>query len=307
MFSWPDFLKQYNIAFETQGRHARLPCPFCPPNERHLAIDLGGRGWWCWVGRKAHSGISPARLVAALLHCSLEHAAILTGSRGKPPPIDDFKTRIEALMNETAPEPQLLQWQREFRPFDDSPMAEPFNHYLIKRGFTHSQIATMTRKYELHYCRHGRFRYRIIFPIRHRGKLVAWTGRSIVTGEERRYKAEGPAPHYLLWFDRLKSGGDCIALTEGPFDALKLCVLGLPATCFFTSGPSDQQVDLLYDLLPRYRRRVLLLDRHTLPTAMLTESMLRSMQVEAINLPPHLKDPATIRNAGELQNILTLS
>jgi DNA primase len=163
----------------------------------------------------------------------------------------------------------------------------------------------MTPRFGLHYCLHGLWRYRIIFPIHLDGKLVAWTGRTIVKTEERRYRAEGQAPHYLLWFDQLKEGGDTIALCEGPMDALKLRTLGLPATCFFTSGLSAPQMQLLYDLLPRYRRCVVLLDRGTIKTTTETVRQLAAFDVEAIDLPPNRKDPGEIQDVAELRQILS--
>jgi len=309
MFQWTDFLDRHNIAYELQGKHARTRCPFCTEaSERRMAIDLTGKGWWCWVGRKEHSGINPNRLVASFLGISLEAARAITGSgAGFAPDADEFSKAIAALRAEPAkpfsPPPQL-RMPAEFKRIDNGPVAEPFVHYLRGRGFTDPQIMRMTDCYGLRCCLDGYWRYRLIFPIVLDGRLVAWTGRTIAVRERKRYLAEGQAPHYLLWFDQLKKGGQSIVLAEGPFDALKLRFLGQPATCFFTAAPSEQQIDLLGELLPRYRERFLLLDRNTTHTSLRVREHLACYGVAARFLPEPYKDPAELANHAELQQIL---
>src|SRR5262249_36787094 len=153
-FDWISFLDQHDIAYRRQGKHLRLLCPFCAaPNDRRMSIDLEGQGWWCWVGRDQHSGISPNRLVAGLLRCSIQQAAIIAGvRRDGAKSIDNFADRIDALLAPEAPAAEeSLRWPREFRPIDDAPMARPFVAYLLNRGFSRDQIMEMTSRYGLHY------------------------------------------------------------------------------------------------------------------------------------------------------------
>jgi hypothetical protein len=100
---------------------------------------------------------------------------------------------------------------------------------------------------------------------------------------------------------------DTIILVEGPFDALKLNVLGrrtgICSTCFFTNTPSAQQLDQLYDLLPRFRRRYIMLDQDMLPRAMGLANRLSNLDVQVKQLPSNRKDPGEIPNHAELQEI----
>ena len=94
---------------------------------------------------------------------------------------------------------------------------------------------------------------------------------------------------------------DTLVLCEGPFDALKVDVLGrdygIAATCFFTSAPTDAQIALLHDLCPQFRRKVLLLDRGTLALAMRVNSRLAGLGVITREVSGDLKDPG-VHNAA---------
>jgi len=106
----------------------------------------------------------------------------------------------------------------------------------------------------------------------------------------------------------MKTNCDTIYLCEGPFDALKVHALGqvhgICATCFFTAAPTNRQIDLLHEILPKFRYRYLLLDRGTLPSALRIVSILQGLEVKAIQLPEHLKDPGEIVST---QNLLALA
>ena len=88
--------------------------------------------------------------------------------------------------------------------------------------------------------RDPRFHGRIIFGVRDdAANLVALTARAITGRLQPRYLAEGPVDRYLMWTDRMPPKAKTLVLTEGPFDALKVNLLGNPigiwATCCMTS------------------------------------------------------------------------
>jgi hypothetical protein len=312
MFRWRDFLDRRGIEYKREGaRNMRIPCPFCPPNTSRMSVS--DRGWYCWVNPDEHKGGNPNRLVAALLRCSLQEAQAITGVGGIKH-VDAFSETIAALRAGNNPnsrqvirQVRQVEWQSEFKPIDDGVLAQPFVRYLESEkrgGYTRAQIYRMTQDFGIHYCVDGLFRYRLIFPIYFEKKLVAWTARSISPSERLRYRAEGQPPHWLLWFDDLMQGGERIVLTEGPFDALKLRMLGQPATCFFTARPSTEQKALLHSLLPRYRQRVLLLDNNTLATALRVAGELQPFNVRIAVLPTGIKDPALLKNFDCLDHVL---
>ena len=321
---WPQFLSANGIQFVERGRNVSrgniaIPCPFCAgadPSE-HLNVSLSGRGFYC-LRNRAHSG-GEARLVQALLKCSYEQARAVVG--GGPALADDWHSRVMALAAPSweRPPPARLKWPAEFRQLDKRMTARPFWRYLLDRDYTPVQIGKLWQRWDMAYCAKGPFHGRIIFPVYFEGRLVTWTGRAISSRATLRYKslspdfekaaeegtqqALGPISDYLLWWDYLLDcDADTIVLCEGPFDALRLMTLGwtrgVVATCFFTAQPSAAQIDLLHELLPRYRRRFLLLDRNTWATATRVVTDLSALGVERLDLPSGVKDPGELDIAG---------
>lgn len=322
-FDWVSFFSSYRVSFSERGPNTSrdnvvVHCPFCGPKDsgRHMSINLSGKGWRCFRDN-SHRGKNPARLVAALASLPIDRANALVGNAIFIP--DDFLDRVKGLVGpakvEEEEEPEGLAMPKDFRAFvPDLPSARPYERYLREeRGFTLPQIYRLTQRYDLRYCVRGPFRNRIIFPVLFERRLVSWTGRSIDPNAELRYRSlsrdrerameEGLAPSigaisdYVLWYDRLmRSNADILVLNEGPFDALKVDVLGrrhgISATCFFTSRPTEPQLLLLQDLATKFRRRIVMLDaKGTLATGIQISNALSMVGVETYILPETLKDP----------------
>lgn len=313
MFDWQGFLDSNSIPYRTSGAnvsrgHVSVHCPFCgvdDPSE-HMSINLDGRGWSCWRN-KAHAGIKPTRLVAALLDITPASAARLVGDSVFIP--DDFIGTVRSKLAGNAGVADVdLRLPKEFKPIGDKPSARYFRRYLRGRGFTNKRIDLMTRRYGIYYCTRGRFKGRIVFTVVRDKKLQTWTARSIYAAAEQRYMtlsvndedtpARSSINDNILWYDWLKRGGETLVLCEGPFDALKVSVLGrkygFKATCCFTAAPSEQQIELLYDVAPGFNRRLLLLDRGTLATSIRVSTALAAMKIQTILLPRHIKDPGDL-------------
>lgn len=325
-FGWISFFDQHNIEYTSSGPsvvrgNIAIKCPWCGSNDQsqHLSINLEGKGWRCWRNHD-HSGRSPVRLVQVLLKCTFEQAEFLVNGTTSIP--IDFMSHVRRQLEPSKPiKQQDLMLPFAFRPFKNLPSAKRFVNYMLRRGFTEREIWVCTKRYNMGYCTQGPFQGRIIFPVSYFGKLMSWTGRSIYSTAELRYKtlttnkeraereglspAVGPISHYLLWFDDLiKSDADTICLCEGPFDSLRLNVLGhqlgVVATCFFTSAPTSQQVELLHSLLPRFKNRYLILDRGAEGLALKTSFQLSPLGVEVRHLPPGVKDPGELRSTSQL-------
>lgn len=319
-FDWIAFLASHRVAYSDTGPNTSrgnivVHCPFCGPADhgQHMSINVEGRGWRCFRDN-AHRGKNAARLVAALISMPLDRANALVGNATFIP--DDFIGRMRASLGppKEVPVPIGLKMPEEFKAFGGRlPSERPYARYLLQRGFTSSQVERFTDRWEMRYCPRGSFRGRIIFPIKYKKTLVSWTGRTISANEDMRYRAlsrdgertkkEGYEPalgaisHFLLWFDYLmRADADTIVLNEGPFDALKINVLGrkegIVATCFFTSAPTREQLMMLHELLPRFKRRIVMLDSaETLATGIRITNSLSSFGVRSFALPRTLKDP----------------
>lgn len=331
-FDFIRFFERYGIAYASSGANVSrgnvaIHCPFCGSDDagQHLSVSTDGRGWRCFR-RHDHRGKSPVRLVQALIGGSFEHAQALVGGTVAP---DDFMAAVTRAMSSTAStieQRPALRMPPEFKRFTGLPSSRLFIRYLYDRDFSDVQIERMTPQYGIRYCTIGPYRGRIMFPVRFEGQLVSWTGRSIYPTAVLRYRAltndperaqeegmglaVGPISHFLLWYDALLDDkeSDTLCLCEGPFDALKVDILGrsigVRATCFFTSGPTTQQIALLHTLLPRYRYKFLLLDRGTLPNALRIQGQLTGLGVELVELPAELKDPGEICTRRQLRRLL---
>ena len=293
MFDWEHFLQSNRIDYEQEGgRNIKTHCPFCSDDpSKHMIISTEGRGWKCWRDTRRHSGVNPTKLVAALLRCSYAEAARITGS--ETPDTTNFLDRVKSLLTEQKLELPKLQVPSEFRIFSDKPSCRPFLNYLKQRGHTLDDALA----YNLKYAVNGQFSGRIIFSMYLNKQLIGWTGRAIGSREPR-YLTNGAHNHSLMWFDKLKCNpAKVLLICEGPFDALKVNVLGAPsikATCFGTTMPSSNQVNLLYELAPLFDHAFLMLDDGTTSIAMEVLSQLRSIGIRFAKLPEGVKDPGEL-------------
>lgn len=323
MFDWLSFLEQRRIDYISSGKsvtrgNVAVHCPFCGADDPsyHMGISLTGRGWGCWRNAQ-HRGKSDARLVAALIRCTMDQARVITGGQVFIPV--DFAGTVNALMAPKDEAPiRKLKLPPEFSEFsgDPKPSANLFISYLWNRGYSYREIAGMTRHYGMRYCTRGPYKGRIIFPIKHDYRLISWTGRTVYPSVDLRYKVlspdvekarrEGMEPavgintDYLLWYDDLMADDDAdtVVITEGPFDALRVRVLGrdrgITATCLFTSEPHKAQIELLHEVLPRFKRRFLMLDADMFPTAIRVSAALSGTGIMPKMLPAGVKDPGEL-------------
>lgn len=302
-FDWQRFLDSNHVEYVPGVRgNVEVRCPFCgaADHSHHMSISLEGKGWRCWR-KPQHRGIKAARLVQALLNCSWERAVQLTGEATFHP-VENLMDKLNALLAPPKPTRSKLELPVEFKSFTDKPSARPYNRYLHDRGFL---VAKLPR--EMYYATHGDYAGRIIIPVRYNKRLIGWTGRTIYPGDRLRYKdsEDHPIKNHLPWYDELKTTkATTLVLTEGPFDALKVQWLGrkdrITSTCFFTSEPSESQLGFLHELLPRFDRCIVLLDRDTLPATLRLVSSLRGFDLEMGELPHDKKDPGQLVSRDQL-------
>jgi len=329
-FDWISFLDSSHIHYVTSGPNVSrgnvaAHCPFCGSADpsQHMSINIESKGWRCFRNRD-HSGKSPVRLVQALLGTTYERAEAIVNSSTFIP--DDF---MGAVMRKLSPPPEperktRLRIPKEFRRIEYRAASKRYTDYLEgpTRLYTRRQIETLTDNYDMYYCTEGKQRGRVVFLVKFKGKLMTWTGRTIYSQEELRYKtlsadpeieehpAHGPINNYLLWYDDIMANADdchTLVLCEGPFDALRVNVLGgshgIVATCCFTATPSALQIDLLHDTVGVYKRRCLLLDRGTLGTAMRQQALMSSLNMHVLSLPANVKDPGLLDETSLLKTI----
>ena len=329
--NWIEFFDSKRIHYLTSGPNVArgnvvCHCPFCGADDpsEHMSINLDGKGFRCWRN-PAHSGKNPARLIQALLGCSWEQASKLAGHEKTLP--SDFLGKLKAAF--TKPEKlehkSKLKLPAEFKTFSNKPSALPFWAYLKARGFSYDD-GLKANDYGIYYASQGNYKGRIVFTVTVDNELVGWTGRTIYKSDQVRYKTlthdqekadergEIPAPapisDYLLFHDRLDAARyGTLVLCEGPFDAWRVNLLGnsiaVAATCFFTSTLSKNQLNRLHSILPRFGRKVLLLDEGTFTKAARIRSDLAALDVEVRRLTEH-KDPGELLSTKELKKVLAV-
>ena len=327
-FDFITFLSNRGISYVTAGPNlprsdiCAIRCPWCTDDpSQHLSISP--KGWYLCRRNRSHKGKNPARLVQALIGCSAETARAITGQDHTNIPENSMARVRERLRPPAPPIKRILKMPAEFRKFRDVPSARPFIAYLERRGFGHDTILNLTDNWDIRYAVTGPFHHRIVFPIIVNGDLVTWTARTISADNPVRYKtmttdperaqqlglkpASRPINDYLLWQDHLAYGGGTIVLCEGPFVCLKINVVGMRhgivSTCFFTNSPSNAQIDILHEVLPKFRRRILLLDQGTLSISLRVTATLREFSVHLGRLPDNVKDPGDL-SERELMDII---
>jgi hypothetical protein len=329
-FDWVSFFDQNGIDYQTSGpntsrAHVTLHCPWCGVADKgyHLSVSLAGKGFRCFR-QPLHVGKNPARLIQALLNCSMERASTLAGNAKTLP--NDFMNKIKTSLvkQDTVQIENKLKLPVEFKSFSKLPSCKIYLNYINLRGFTIKDA----EDYKVYYAFLGPYKGRIIFTVEYEEKLVGWTGRTVYSSQNVRYKTltndpetakennEIPAPRpisdFLLFYDKLlKSDAETIVLCEGPFDAWKVNVLGkylgVVATCFFTSTMSKQQLNLLHGLLPKFRNKFLLLDQNTFSKAARIKADLIALGIVPKRMSDGIKDPGDIKSVKELEQCLQLA
>lgn len=307
VFNWQAFLERHHIDYRTSGPnvgadHLVIHCPMCGRNDpgEHMSISLNGKGWRCWRDT-THAGVNPNRLIMSLLNIDWSSAAAISGTskgyQSQPVLTSTLRDRVNNLLDPPPlPKPTPIEFPKSARPLaSNSNTALPYCLYLRGRGITDM---TNLDKWDIRYDhRDPRFHGRILFGVRSNSHLVAITGRAVSQRMEPRYLAEGPVDQYLIWTDRMPRKADTLILTEGPFDALKVNLLGHKAgiwsTACMTSTFSPAQRAQLYDLIPRFRRTLVLFDRGNEANAYRLASEFPG-RLHVMELPPYAKDPAEL-------------
>lgn len=330
MFDWLRFLQSHNIDYVTSGSsvvrgNVAVHCPLCGRDDpsHHMGISLHGKGWGCWRS-KAHRGISPVRLICALIQCTtIEAQKMVEGGVTPTAGID----RVSAVVNQirhriprASSENSWLAFPSNIKPLTGEGMGKHFVNYLVnRRGYTPEEVDDLAEVYGLRYAFDGPFGYRIVFPVHGIRKLMTWTGRAINDGASIRYltlssdkeRAERAglpqamcSIKELLWNLPVLLRQDyhkCL-ICEGPLDALRVDYygrhFGLRATCTFGKIVSVEQIEWLRNLYAERRdvEFAFLFDRDAdLDAQTVIFSQLRGFG--RASLPRGVKDPALLEKS----------
>lgn len=305
-FDWKRFCDSRGVAYVTTGKNVSgnriaIKCPLCGDGDpsQHMVLSLDRRhpNWSCWRNTD-HRGASPVYLVARLAHVTTAQARAIVGDASDV--LDDEWAITVAKLRGVyqSPErerPKKIAIPKGVRELREEYGSKPFLDYLVRRGF--DDPLELCREVELYYARFGEYSFRLIFPIRVKGKLVALIGRDITGKQQLRYKAtpDGEAAADLGTIvynqDAAMLGGRILWGLEGPIDALKMTWYGSTrdvAVCFFGMAKRGH-IRTLSQLIPNYDLTLLALDQDAMSKSMRLRQSLVG-HVESCFLPSEVKD-----------------
>jgi len=256
-FDWRKFCREERLEYVTSGPNTskgniNVKCPFCSDHSHHmgLSLNLSRPYWHCWKCDRA--GRDPTALVSALLNVKHAEASRIVREYQDNP--DDFDDLLEEEPMTKKVSPPSLELPRDCHPISDGRGAVRFVEYLARaRGFGLDALR-VAKAYNLHYALAGDYAQRIIYPVYDEGRLVGWTGRAISHTNTRYLTSEGDTMKSTVGnFDNALKSGRYLAITEGPFDMMKLDFYGGPmgarAVCTFGTSLKLAQISKLMRLL----------------------------------------------------------
>lgn len=311
---WMRFLEEHQIGFVTRSANTKrgevsIHCPICGDEDpsMHLGINLTTGNWGC-LRDGSHRGKSARHLVKNVLGCSSAQAFTIVRQYSHSDP-DSLESALAALEpNPMAPADDVQQQKRIQRlnpDFVDFSKIKPrgttarFFRYLESRGYDNPQ--DVITEYGLKCALTGRYKDRIIIPVRHNGELLGWTSRAI--------GAPKSAPRYLassedvkttvLNYDAIKKGGERLFIVEGPFDAIRLdsyCLthkaeVPFRATCTFGTSVTIGQIAILRTLVKKYDQAYVLFDKGAEGPA---EELATWLGIKVATLPNNIEDPGDL-------------
>jgi|SRR5882724_2024268 len=318
---WQRFLDENNIHYVSRGPNTKrgevsIQCPMCgeeDPSE-HLGINLQNGKWGCHRDVN-HRGKSPRTLIKAILGCSSPQAGFIVKqySHSDPDSLEAALAVLEADNKGTiehdediAKQARLQQAGPQFRDFNHIKkrgITQRFFEYLQNRGYEHPQ--DVIKRYDLRCALTGKYKDRIIIPIKHNDELLGWTSRALgkLLNAPRYLASSEDIKAFIFNYDQLKYGGDRLFITEGPFDAIRvdnhnfdckdLLHKEIRATCTFGTSVTISQIALLRALKKNFNETWILFDHGAEKPA---NDLAEWIGAKVANLPDGYDDP------GELDN-----
>ncbi len=236
------FLEYHSITYSTEGAKnvgrgwVGLKCPFCSDGSNHLGVPLDSGILFTCMKCGEKGGI--AKLVKTLLDVEWFEAYQEVERFGHP----DSKRQEPKPLNDPRWKPKELTIPSYFT----KNFSKRHLTYLASRRFNPFQLI---EKYDLWACNGiGRFRWRVVAPIKVDGRIVNFVGRDITGKAERKYLLEGNErsviPRRMLAYNLDNVKGDTCLIVEGPADVWRI---GDGAIAFMGTKVSPEQGWMLFD------------------------------------------------------------
>lgn len=182
-------------------------CPFCKHHNPKLIINIKSGQYNCWTCHPPTKGRTPVSLFKRM-SVPQERINEMKGYFGQ---------NVYKNTQETSAQVSLPQ---EFIPLMDNDKSLEYRHaitYCKKRGITELDIL----KYNIGYCKTGRFRNRIVVPSYDKaGQINYFIARSYEKEPYRKYDAPSCNKNDLIGLEYFVNWKIPVILCEGMFDAM---------------------------------------------------------------------------------------
>jgi hypothetical protein len=239
--------EDYNVPnfSDKNGEWINIDCPYCDEEKGHynLGFNCGGNYYHCW--KSIHSYPLTKVLSDVLSISQSEVKSILSEYEGGATIVKKEKfSKVKYLELPTDTFTSVERKYLKSRNFDPKYLYKKYN--IVGGGID------------------GPWKFRIIIPVYYQGKLMSWTGRSILS--KKKLKELG-IPRYKnlsieksvknikeLFFNIDNCKSDTVVLTEGAFDVLRF---DGNAICSMGTELTEGQINLLAN---RFRKIFILFD-----------------------------------------------
>ena len=241
---------ELSIAWRKPGYELILKsCLFCAKGEKmYVNIELGSSRFGKFQCFSSHCGArgSLLALVMAIEDCGFTDAAkvLLRLNSGliRAPGTSALANMLAQLGNGTLPS-EMVDVSIPLP--DEMVMCHQGDKYFIP-GYLRARRITqlMCRRWELGWCSTGKYRGRVIIPIRC-GGLSSFVARDMTGGSRRKYLNPATlASHFLMGYDYITKDA-VIHCVEGSFDVIRWDSYGFPTVGYFGDRLRDDQIELL--------------------------------------------------------------
>lgn len=229
---------------DKNGTWANVDCPYCDEEKGHynLGFNCGGNYYHCW--KSVHSYPIQKVLSDVLSVPMSSIPEILDQYEGGTKIVERRRSKAKYLELPTDTFTSVERKYLKSRNFDPKYLYKKYN--IVGGGID------------------GPWKFRIIIPVYYQGKLMSWTGRSILS--KKKLKELG-IPRYKnlsieksvknikeLFFNIDNCKSDIVVLTEGAFDVLRF---DGNAICSMGTELTEGQINLLAN---RFRKIFILFD-----------------------------------------------
>ena len=261
-FDIHQFLDENDITYEMGGDNIGVdwigisPCINCEDEDFHFGMNINTKTTHCW---KCGSGadLNLIGFVAKVKQISYKKAKEFIIEETMVDEESNLEDRILEILGSDERTTTSIVKEEEIKlegcvdlTYKLVKKHEYLNRFFIERKLTRNHIF----EYDLKLGVSGRLKGKIIFPIFHKKRLVAYQARSLF---ESNYVITGPAHSYLLKIEEIPKNSKII-IVEGFLDRIRIedFVCKFYKNKYYTTTPfskilSDLQVSLLNKLKPK--------------------------------------------------------